>query len=84
MCNVLNKDNFRKLIIDFIKADLHVDTFSMDIPNIILYHVEFKYCPYVYTHAIWSCRHNLQGDILHKLISIYFSDELLFKRSNTM
>jgi len=52
----------------------------MNIPNIILYNVEFKYYPY----AIWSCRHNLQGDILHKLISIYFSDELLFKRNNTM
>jgi hypothetical protein len=57
-------DNFRKLIIDFIKADLHVDTLSMDIPNIILYNVEFKYYPYVYTytHAICSCRHNLQCD----------------------
>jgi hypothetical protein len=32
-------DNFRKLIKDFIKADLHVDTFSMDIQNIILYNV---------------------------------------------
>ena len=79
-------DNFRKLIIDFIKADLHVDTLSMDIPNIILYNVEFKYYPYVYTytHAIWSCRHNLQCDIFHKLISIYISDELLFKRNNNM
>jgi hypothetical protein len=48
------------LIKDFIKADLHVDTFSMDIQNIILYNVKFKYYPYVYayTHAIWSCRHN--------------------------
>jgi hypothetical protein len=79
-------DNFRKLIKDFIKADLHVDTFPMDIQNIILYDVEFKYYPYVYayTHAIWSCRHNLQDDILQKLISIYFSDELLFKRNNNM
>jgi hypothetical protein len=32
------------------------DTFPMDIQNIILYDVEFKYYPYVYayTHAIWS------------------------------
>jgi hypothetical protein len=38
------------------KADLHVDTFSLDIQNIILYNVEFKYYPYVYayTHVIWS------------------------------
>ena len=52
----------------------------------LAYNVEFKYYPYVYayTHAIWSCRHNLQGDILYKLISIYFADELLFKRNNTM
>jgi hypothetical protein len=79
-------DNFKKLMKDFIKTDLHVDTFPMDIQNIILYNVEFKYYPYVYayTHAIWSCRHNLQGDILQKLISIYFSDELLFKRNNNM
>ena len=79
-------DNFRKLIKDFIKADLHVDTFSMDIQNIILYNVKIKYYPYVYayTHAIWSCRHNLQGDILHQLISIYFSDELLFKKTNNV
>ena len=77
---------FRKLIINFIKADLHVDSFSMDIPNVILYNVEFKYYPYVYayTHAIWSCRHNLQDDIFHKLLSIYLSDELLFKRNNNM
>lgn len=64
---------FKKLIIDFIKADLHVDSFSMDIPNVILYNVEFKYYPYVYayTHAIWSCRHNLQDDIFHKLHLYY-------------
>ena len=45
----------------FIKADLHVDTFSIDIQNIILHNVKFKYYPnvYAYTHAIWSCRHNL-------------------------
>jgi hypothetical protein len=67
---------------DFIKADLHVDKFSMDIQNSILYNVKFKYYPYVYayTHTIWSCRHNLQGDILHRLISIYFSYEILFKK----
>jgi hypothetical protein len=61
-------DNFRKLIKDCIKADLHVDTFSMDIQNILLYNVKFKYYSYVYaySHAIWSCRHNLQGDILHQ------------------
>jgi hypothetical protein len=66
------------------KADLHVDTFSMEIQNIILYNVKFKYYPYVYayTHAIWSCRHNLQGDILHQLISINFSDEILFTLYN--
>ena len=29
-------------------------------------------------------RHNLQGDILHRLISIYFSDEILFKKNNNV
>ena len=42
----------------------------MDIQNIILYNVKFKYYPYVYayTHAIWSCRPN----------------ELLFKKKNNV
>jgi hypothetical protein len=44
-------DNFKKLIKYFIKADLHVDTFSMDIQNIILYNVKFKYYPYVYAYT---------------------------------
>ena len=74
------------MIKDFIKAELHVDTFSMDIQNIISYNVKFKYYPYVYAyaHAIWSCRHNLQRDILHQLISIYFSGELLFRKNNNV
>lgn len=79
-------DNFKKLIVNFIKADLHVDSFPMDIPNTILYNVEYKFYPYIYayTHAIWSCRQNLQGDIINRLISTYLADEHLFKKKNTM
>jgi hypothetical protein len=38
--NVGKLNNELSIVKDFIKADLHVDTFSMDIQNIILYNVQ--------------------------------------------
>jgi hypothetical protein len=65
-------DKFRKLIKDLIKADLHVDKFSMDIQNIILYNVKFKYYPYVFHHRAFFFFTNIyfieKFQILHIVI----------------
>jgi hypothetical protein len=67
-------DNLRKLIIDFIKADLHVDTFSMGIQNIILYNVKFKYYPYVYAYT-----QHMQRKSCKDYLRIIFNKHTLYK-----